>query len=306
MTEIATGDASVPCRADGLLRATASALGKAGIEPRWTEARMIFALAGIDAMALVQAPSRFLDAQEERIIRLALARRLDGMPIARLRGSKDFAGSTFALSAGTLEPRDDTEALIEAVKPFLARRPSARILDIGTGTGIIAITLLKLFPAAHAVATDISADALATAADNARHLGVGGRLTFIHGDMFAGAAGPFDVIISNPPYIPSADIAGLDREVRDHDPVAALDGGADGLDFYRRIAIEAGSRLADSGAVAVEIGFDQAKAVSGLFADHGFAFQALHRDLGGRDRALVFTTQAPLDTALDTALGKSA
>ncbi|MCU0830068.1 MAG: peptide chain release factor N(5)-glutamine methyltransferase [Rhizobiaceae bacterium] len=290
-------DTAVPGRVDALLRATATALGKAGIEPRWTEARLIFELAGLDRMALIHAPSRFLSAEEDAIIREALAKRLQGVPVARLRGTKDFAGATFALSAETLEPRDDTETLIEAVSPFLAARPESRLIDIGTGTGIIAITLLRRFPGVQAVATDISADALATAAINGTRLGVADRLQIRQGDLFAGAGGRFDLVISNPPYIPSAHLSDLAREVRDHDPTAALDGGADGLDFYRRIADEAPPRLAVGGIIAVEIGHDQGDAVPGIFGRAGFACLALHRDLGGRPRALLFNRPQPIDTA---------
>jgi release factor glutamine methyltransferase len=285
---MAMAETQHPGRVDAILRAAAAALGRAGIEPRWTEARLIFELAGFDRMALIHAPARFLTEEEERVIRSALALRLAGTPVSRLRGTKDFAGSTFTLSAATLEPRDDTEALIDAVKPALELRPSARILDIGTGSGIIAITLLKVFPAAQVIATDISADALATAADNAKRIGVDARLTLIRGDLFAGAVGPFDLIISNPPYIPTSDIAGLDREVRDHDPLIALDGGTDGLDFYRRIADVAPAFLSPGGIVAVEIGHEQADLVVALFAGQGFVLNAIHRDLGGRNRALTF------------------
>jgi release factor glutamine methyltransferase len=278
----------MPGRADALLRAVAAALGKAGIEPRWTEARLIFELAGFDHMALIDAPARMLTEAEDRVIRAALAERLAGKPVARMRGTQDFAGATFTLSADTLEPRDDTQTLIDAVSDHLAARPNARILDIGTGTGIIAITLLRRFAGTTCVATDISGGAIKTAGENAEALGVAGRLALIEGDLFAGADGLFDLIISNPPYIPSGDIPGLAREVREHDPPAALDGGADGLDFYRRIAGEADSHLAPGGLIAVEIGHDQGISVRAVFERAGWLCTGLRADLGGRDRALLF------------------
>jgi release factor glutamine methyltransferase len=272
-------------------RRVAARLAQAGIEPALTEARLILELAGFDRMALIRDGGLELDATQAATVRDALAQRLAGRPVARIRARKAFAGAEFALTAATLEPRDDTETLIEAVDAFLKARPAARILDIGTGTGIIAVTLLRRHPAASAVMTDISAEALATATANAKALGVADRSEALCGDLFAGAAGPFDLIISNPPYIPTRDIGGLDREVREHDPIAALDGGPDGLEFYRRIAAGAGVLVASGGRVAVEIGHDQAAAVGMLFAENGYRLLSLQHDIGGRDRALVFARQ---------------
>jgi release factor glutamine methyltransferase len=271
-----------------VVRRLAAALTKAGIEPAMTEARLIAELAGFDRMAMIRDGQAAVPAEAAAIMREALAQRVAGKPVARIRGAKAFAGADFALSPQTLEPRDDTETLIDAVEPFLRARPEARIIDIGTGTGIIAVTLLRRHPLARAVMTDISAEALRTAIRNAESLGVAARVAASCGDLFAGAEGRFDLVVSNPPYIPSGDIAGLEREVRDHDPAAALDGGPDGLDFYRRIALDAHARMASGGIAAVEIGYDQAMAVSAVFAAAGWRMRALHRDLGGRDRALVF------------------
>lgn len=162
------------------------------------------------------------------------------------------------------------------------------MLDLGTGTGAIALAILANVGAATATATDISAEALATAADNAARLGLGGRLSALRSDWFASVSGRFHLIVSNPPYIRSEDIATLQREVREHDPLAALDGGADGLEAYRRIAGGAGEHLAEGGRIAVEIGFGQADDVTRIFAGNGFAPASAARDLAGRERALAF------------------
>jgi release factor glutamine methyltransferase len=287
-------DVQLPGRVDALLRQVAAALGAAGIEPRWTEARLIFELAGFDRMALINASNHMLSVRQDAIIRAALTRRLAHEPVARLRGTKPFAGRDYLLNAETLEPRDDTETLLDAVSPFVAMRKPCRILDIGTGTGILAISLLGRFPHATAVATDIAPGAIAAANANAARHGVAARFHAQLGDLFAGVAGPFDLILSNPPYIASADIAGLAPEVVNHDPHLALDGGADGLDFYRRIADAASPFLADDGMLAVEIGFDQALSVGDVFAQAGWQQAGLHHDLGGRPRVLVFRPRSTI------------
>lgn len=278
----------LPATLDAAVRSMAARLAGAGIEPAFTEARLIAELAGFDRMALLNAPAQALTDAQRALLADALEKRLSGMPVARIRGVKAFAGRDYALSPDTLEPRDDTETLIDAVAPFLAMTPCARILDIGTGTGIIALTLLARFEQTTALASDIAEGAVTTAEANARALGLGQRFKAISGDLFAGAAGPFDLIISNPPYIACGEIAMLQREVAEHDPLRALDGGPDGLDFYRRIAAGADALLAKDGRVAVEIGHDQGVTVPEIFAEAGFALERLHRDLGGRDRALVF------------------
>ena len=280
--------AELPPRLDAAVRSVASRLAKAGIEPAFTEARLIFELAGFDRMALLKAPDEMLNADQRSVVLAAIEQRLTGMPVARIRGSVMFDGRFFALGPDTLEPRDDTLTLIDAVTEFVQQTPDCRILDIGIGSGIIALTLLSRAQEATALATDISASALGVAQQNAESLQLSGHFKTLEADMLAGVEGRFDLIISNPPYIKSADIAGLEREVRDHDPVIALDGGDDGLDFYRAISMGAGALLSDNGQVAVEIGFDQRHSVAALFLAAGFKELAFHADLGGRARALVF------------------
>ena len=225
-------------------------------------------------------------------IRAAAQRRIAGEPIYRILGWREFYGLKLLLSKETLEPRPDTEVLVDAILPLLremvgqGRKP--RLLDLGTGTGAICLALLHECPEASGVGTDISEDALATAKANADLNGLGDRFEGLQSDWFSHVRGRFDVIVSNPPYIPSAHIAGLDREVREHDPLAALDGGADGLDPYRIIANQADQYLADGGFVGVEFGWDQMAAVQAIFEAAGFVVRHAIRDYGGRDRALIF------------------
>lgn len=281
--------ADLPQKLDVALRSVAVQLAKAKIEPAFTEARLIFELAGIDRMALLKAPEDLLSDSQMAIVSSALKQRLAGKPVARIRGWSQFDGRRFELSAETLEPRDDTLTLIDAVTEFVKQTPDCRILDVGTGTGIIALTLLARAPEATALATDISPGALKTAQRNAENLGLKSRFKAQQADMLEGIEVQFDLIVSNPPYISSVVVETLEREVREHDPVAALDGGQDGLDFYRQIAAGGAGLLKPNGRVAVEIGFDQRESVAGLFLEAGFRELAFHKDLGGRARALVFT-----------------
>jgi release factor glutamine methyltransferase len=278
----------LPQKLDAAVRSVAARLAKAGIEPAFTEARLIFELAGFDRMALLKAPDDVLSADQMAIINSALERRISGMPVSRIRGWSLFDGRRFELSPDTLEPRDDTLTLIDAVTYFVKQTPNCRILDIGTGTGIIALTLLARARDANSLATDISSGALEVAQRNAEHLQLSGRFQTQQANMLEGVTGTFDLIVSNPPYIAPAEIKTLDREVREHDPVAALDGGADGLEFYRSLAAGAGALLAVNGQLAVEIGYDQRETVAAIFSESGFKELAFHKDLGGRPRVLVF------------------
>ena len=225
-------------------------------------------------------------------VEAALDRRLAGEPVHRILGCREFYGLKLALSPDTLEPRPDTETLVDAVLPFaravVSRQGSCRILDLGTGTGAIALALLAEVPEATANGTDISAAALATAKKNAVSLGLESRFSASESSWFAEISGRYDVIVSNPPYIPSRDIEFLQREVRDFDPRRALDGGEDGLDPYRIIADGADAFLNHGGIVAVEIGSTQNADVAQLFSKEGWQFSKAEKDLSGNDRVLVF------------------
>ncbi|TNE32542.1 MAG: peptide chain release factor N(5)-glutamine methyltransferase [Alphaproteobacteria bacterium] len=221
-------------------------------------------------------------------------RRLAGEPVSRILGRRGFYGAEFLLSGGTLDPRPDTETLIETVLQELGARKDApfRLLDLGTGTGCIALTLLNLCPKAEAVAVDIAEDAVKTARENARLLRMEERCNVHVLDWTAAEVvkklGRFDVVVSNPPYIRSGDMDGLSREVREFDPVQALDGGADGLDCYRDIFRLLPAILAEEGLCAFEIGYDQADDLRRLCEESGFSDIGCAKDLAGRDRCIFF------------------
>lgn len=234
-----------------------------------------------------------------------IQRRLDGEPVSRIVGMREFYGRDFLIDEHTLDPRPDTETLIEAALDLVARKhwceAPLRLLDLGTGTGCILLTLLAELPAARGVGTDIDEGALAIAAANAQRLGLSERAAFIAADWFDGLSGTFDLILANPPYIASGDIPGLAREVRDHDPRLALDGGVDGLDAYRRIAARAAKFLRPNGAILVEIGMTQADKVGDLFHAGGLGVddRRVGHDLSGRPR--VVCAEAVKDTAIRNA-----
>ena len=234
---------------------------------------------------------------ESALARLAhfLGRRLAGEPVHRILGRRAFYEHEFLLSPETLEPRPDTETLVEAARVFmanrLARQESVHFADLGTGTGAIAISLLALHPAAKALAVDISQGALVTAMRNAEAAGVADRMLAMAGDFLAAIGGPLDLVVSNPPYIRSEDIGSLAREVREHDPLLALDGGSDGLSAYRTIAASARPVLAHDGAVLVEIGAGQEDDVSAVFSDRGLRPVSRYCDLSGQVRVLGFAAE---------------
>jgi release factor glutamine methyltransferase len=217
-----------------------------------------------------------------------IARREAREPVTRILGSREFYGRDFAVTTDVLDPRADTETLVDACQTVFMDEKPQRILDLGTGSGILAITLLAEWPKATGVAVDVSPAALMVAQANAATLGVSARLEFLQGCWFQPVQGLFDLVVSNPPYIPAEDIALLDPEVRVHDPMLALLGGADGLDCYRQIARDAGKFLAPCGKVVLEIGAGQADAITLLFSAHGFSLELQRADLGGHVRCLVF------------------
>ena len=222
----------------------------------------------------------------------AIVDRLNGKPVYRIIGKREFYGIEFHLSADTLEPRDDTEALVDLVLPEIRsiadRYGEAKIVDMGTGTGAIAIALLANVDGLKATAVDISDDALKTASLNAENARVADRFSSLKSDWFSGLSGEFDMIISNPPYIPESEISILATEVKKYDPLRALSGGKDGLQFYRKLAEESRLFLKPHGMIAVEIGKSQEKDVIALFSENGFELKKTRKDLNGILRALLF------------------
>jgi release factor glutamine methyltransferase len=206
--------------------------------------------------------------------------------VAQIVGARAFWGREFAVTPDTLDPRPETETLVAAA----LEAPFARLLDLGTGTGCLAVTLLAERGTAAGTATDISPRALAVARVNAERHGVAGRLDLVEADWGAGLVGPFDLVVSNPPYIAAEEMADLAPEVRCHEPWAALTDGADGLTAYRRIAAAAPALLAPGGRLIVEIGPGQAASVEELFAAAGLAVTATRADMDRRERVVTAST----------------
>jgi release factor glutamine methyltransferase len=222
-----------------------------------------------------------------------LARRGAREPLAYITGNKEFWSLDFIVTPAVLIPRPETELLVELALACARELPSnqrVKILDIGTGSGVIAVSLAKHLPESAVWAVDISAAALGVARANAKRHNVEGRIRFLQGDLFDGvdeADAKFDLILSNPPYIRSAELPGLAPEIRDWEPWAALDGGADGLDCYRKIVGAAPTCLTEGGRLVLEIGSDLTEAVADLFARAGcYGPASVHRDCAGRDRAV--------------------
>ena len=249
------------------------------------------AVLGLDLTGMIAAANRRLTADESVRLDQFAQRRLAGEPVARILGHKEFWGLSLQLSPETLVPRPDTEAVVELALEMLradgtANRP-LRVADLGTGSGAILLALLSELPEAHGFGTDISAAALQTAAANAARAGLAGRATFIACDYATGLSGLFDLIVSNPPYIQSADIGGLAAEVRDYDPLAALDGGADGLDAYRALIPQAACVLAPGAVLVVEAGQGQSGDIEALMTAAGLTRErAPKADLAGIPRAV--------------------
>lgn len=265
-------------------------LEAAGIESPELDARLLLGeVLRLDLTGLVAAAAHPLTANEAAALDSLIQRRIDGEPVARLLGRKEFWGLSLALSPATLVPRPDTETIVEAALARLrqdGRGDRLRIADLGTGSGAILLALLSELPNAQGIGTDINRDALSIAARNATALGLSGRASFIACDYADALRGPFDLIVSNPPYIPSRDIDDLAIEVRAHDPRLALDGGADGLAAYRGIIPAAFERLAPGGVVVVEVGQGQDVDVARLMAEAGFDTSVPAKaDLNGVPRA---------------------
>jgi len=252
----------------------------------------------LDHAGLAAASARILDARERATIAAFADRRLAREPVARIVGSKEFWSLKLCVDPTTLVPRPETETIVETALAALdsggSRLRPLQIADLGTGSGALLLALLAELPNGFGVGTDTSIGALRTARENARRLRFA-RAAFVACDMSAALGRPFDLIVSNPPYIASGHIAALAPEVRDYDPHAALDGGADGLDYYRAIAAAAPALLKPAGSLIVELGEGQAPAVAALFAAGGLKSSPPRADLGGVPRALLASkaTTAP-------------
>ncbi len=245
---------------------------------------------GATTLIRMTHPEQKISGAQQDQLNNYMHRRLQNAPVHRIIGHREFYGLKLQLNEATLVPRPDTEMLVDTVLPFVHETcrttGTCKILDLGTGSGAIALAILGQEPEAIAVATDLSSKALEMASENANMLGLQDRFEPAQSNWFENVVGAFDLIVSNPPYIRHKDIDQLDPDVKDFDPMLALDGGADGLNAYGIIAAKAQSFLKKSGRIALEIGFDQRLSVSTLFQAAGFELLEARQDLNGQDRVI--------------------
>ncbi|MEO1191650.1 MAG: peptide chain release factor N(5)-glutamine methyltransferase [Pseudomonadota bacterium] len=279
-----------------LLQEIARALSAAGLDEPRREARALLTGLGDVSAAQLLDGDRVVAPEAAQRARAAAKRRAAREPLARILGSREFWSLPFALNAATLVPRPDSETLVEVGLAALPdRQATARLLDLGTGSGCLLLALLSERPAAWGLGIDWSTEACRQAAANAEALGLSSRAAFLAGDWAAALckSARFELIVSNPPYIASADVAGLEPEVAQHDPRRALDGGSDGLVAYRRLILAAAALLQPGATLALEIGVGQAEAVAALLQSAGLGSIATRRDLAGHER--VVSARAPRD-----------
>lgn len=265
------------------LRAATARLAAAGVEGAGRDARRLLAhVLGVSSDALAGHLAGPLDARAEATYDAAIAAREARQPVAQITGRRAFWGRDFIVTPEVLDPRADTETLVA----LALEQPFAELLDLGTGSGCLLVTLLAERPEARGIGCDLSEAALAVAQANAARHGVAARARLLRSDWFGAVPGRFDLIVANPPYIAAAEMPGLAPEVRDWEPRAALTDESDGLSAYRAIAAGAPAHLAPGGRLIVETGAGQGAAVAGLLAQAGLGAVALHADLEGRQRAV--------------------
>ncbi|MNU61272.1 Release factor glutamine methyltransferase [compost metagenome] len=260
----------------------------AGIDSPSIDARLLLeAATGAGRVDILTDPYRVIDADKFAALEAMVARRLKREPVSRILGRKGFWKIMLNVTPDVLSPRPDTETLLDVIVRAFPPQRAFEMIDLGTGSGAILLATLAERAGARGVGTDISTEAIAVARENAANLDLDGRCTFIRTEWAAGFADDsFDLVVSNPPYIPTGDIPGLDPEVREHDPHLALDGGPDGLQPYRDLAPEIARILRPEGVFAVEIGWDQGAQVKALFEAAGFTGVKVVKDLGDRDRVV--------------------
>ncbi|MGH9467733.1 MAG: peptide chain release factor N(5)-glutamine methyltransferase [Terriglobales bacterium] len=269
-----------------LLAEAAEALQQAGVdEPRLTAEVLLAATIGQERSYLYAHPEEELAPAEAARARTAIQARAAGTPLQYLTGVQEFYGRPFTVAPGVLIPRPETELVVAAALEHVAPGEALRLLDVGTGSGCIAVTLARERPQARVVATDVSAAALAIAAANAQFLGA--RVEFLQTDLTTGLSGPFDVIVSNPPYVAEAEVASLAREVREHEPRLALVAGPSGDEIYARLIPQARARLRAGGWLVLELGYASAAHVRGYVEGGGWTQVETRRDALGWERVLV-------------------
>jgi len=263
-------------------------LKAAGVDSPAIDARLLLeAAAGVTRVEVVTDPHRALTAEEAATLNDYVERRARREPVSRILGKKGFWKLILAVTPAVLTPRPDTETVVDIALRGFPEAMAFNVLDIGTGSGAILLAILAERPAARGLGTDISDEALAVAKDNAANLDLGGRAAFLHTSWADGLGDAgFDLVVSNPPYIRSAEIEMLDPEVRDHEPRLALDGGPDGLEAYRVLAPEVLRLLKPGGMFAVETGWDQGAEVKALFEAAGAERVEIVKDLSDRERVV--------------------
>lgn len=295
------GDNSLPSPSAGLLlggvvtiasllSAAARTLEAAGVDsPRLNAELMLAEVLGLSRTSLVtESASRVDDDSQTRFLEM-LDRRSQREPIQHIIGEAHFFGHVFTVNSDVLVPRPETELLVERAVKFLRDRRTPRVFDFGTGSGCIPISIAKEVPLSHVWSVDVSEAALSIAKTNAGRNGVTDRVQFLHGDGFdvLDHGQRFDLIVSNPPYIPTSDLEDLQPEVRDHDPKLALDGGEDGLDFYGRLARSSAQWLVPDGKIMIELGYDQSAAVGALFESEMWIVENVLDDYSRIPRILI-------------------
>jgi release factor glutamine methyltransferase len=277
-----------------------AALAAAGIEDAGADVRrLIAAVLDVAPARLLSEPERALTEAELAALEGHMTRRAGHEPVSRILGRRDFYGRTFAISPATLDPRPDTETLVEAALGLVREEGwppgGLHLLDVGTGSGCLLVTLLCELAGARGLGSDVSAPALAVARANAERLGVAGRASWLTADALESVPGPFHMLLSNPPYVRTSEIAHLQREVCHFDPQVSLDGGPDGLDLYRRMAPSI-ARVVPDGWTVLEVGFDQADQVidivSGGIGAAALADVRVYRDVAGKKRCVAVRTRA--------------
>jgi release factor glutamine methyltransferase len=274
---------------EGWLGRAAGVLAEAGVEEPRMEARLLLAgAAGWPPEAMIARRSHELGRDAADRAETMLERRRRREPASHILGRREFWGLEFAVTADVLDPRADSESLVEAALQGIGNRTAPlHVLDLGTGTGCLLLAILSELPNARGLGVDLSPAAVRVAEMNAERLGLSGRAGFTTGDWGGGLSGGFDLILSNPPYIPSGAIAGLQPEVALWEPRLALDGGPDGLLAYRRLGPEIARLLAPGGRAAIEIGSTQAAEAGAILEQSGLRILECVRDLVGRERCLL-------------------
>ncbi|MDE0240574.1 MAG: peptide chain release factor N(5)-glutamine methyltransferase [bacterium] len=282
---------------DDALREATATLRASGVEYPAREARLLAEL------VVGRDDPRTLSSAEGRHLATLVARRARREPFAQIAGVREFWSLDFEVTMDTLIPRPDSETLIECCLDRFGRRPPARILDLGTGSGCLIVTLLVTWTGSSGIGVDVSERTCAVAARNVLRHGVGDRAWIVCGDWAGALDSTFDLVVANPPYVPGHDLAGLDPEVALHEPRLAIDGGVDGYACYRRIVPRLPTLLSRHGMAVIEHGPDQRDGLSGLASDHGLDVAGTADDLGGRHRVLFLAHREPWRKSLESADG---